>query len=97
MGAISDRSKELYFNNQTVGEYLYKQLKENKHASLKNQIFYRQDYLQEFKTIWQTQTTYHNKLTEELYAQIENAIFFQRRLKTQKGLLSLCELETKEK
>ena len=27
LGAISDRSKELYFNNQTVGQYLYVQLK----------------------------------------------------------------------
>lgn len=96
LGAISDRSKELYFNNETIGEYQYKQLLEDKHARLKNQVFYRQDYLQEFKTIWQTQTKYHKELNDELYKQIENAIFFQRRLKSQKGLISLCELEAKE-
>ena len=28
LGAISDRSKELYFNNLTVGQYLYNQIKE---------------------------------------------------------------------
>jgi CRISPR-associated endonuclease Csn1 len=26
LGAISDRSKELYFNKETVGQYLYRQL-----------------------------------------------------------------------
>src|SRR5690606_13951983 len=43
LGAISDRSKELYFNKQTVGQYLYQQLQENPHTRLKNQVFYRQD------------------------------------------------------
>ncbi|MBC7417290.1 MAG: type II CRISPR RNA-guided endonuclease Cas9, partial [Pedobacter sp.] len=48
LGAISDRSKELYFNKQTVGQYLYQQLQKNPHTKLKNQVFYRQDYLDEF-------------------------------------------------
>lgn len=39
LGAISDRSKELYFNKQTVGEYLYQQLQNNPHARLKNSSF----------------------------------------------------------
>src|SRR6218665_2833853 len=49
LGAISDRSKELYFNKQTVGQYLYKQLLQSPHNRLKNQVFYRQDYLDEFE------------------------------------------------
>ena len=36
LGAISDRSKELYFNKQTVGQYQYAQLQSNPHARLKN-------------------------------------------------------------
>src|SRR5690606_22273651 len=28
LGAISDRSKELYFNQETVGQFLYKQLQD---------------------------------------------------------------------
>src|SRR5690606_28633160 len=31
LGAISDRSKELYFNKQTVGQYLHEQLQGNSH------------------------------------------------------------------
>ena len=56
LGAISDRSKELFFNKETVGENLYKQIQKNIHTSLKNQVFYRQDYLDEFEQIWETQT-----------------------------------------
>lgn len=97
LGAISDRSKELYFNNQTVGQYLYEQLKENPHARLKNQVFYRQDYLDEFEKIWETQSQFHSELTEKLKTEIRDiVIFYQRKLKSQKGLVSFCEFESKE-
>lgn len=97
LGAISDRSKELYFNNQTVGQYLYEQLKENPHTRLKNQVFYRQDYLDEFETIWETQAKFHPELTEKLKTEIRDIIiFYQRKLKSQKGLVSFCEFESKE-
>ncbi|WP_326983936.1 type II CRISPR RNA-guided endonuclease Cas9 [Chryseobacterium sp. MYb264] len=98
LGAISDRSKELYFNNQTVGQYLYQQLKENLHTRLKNQVFYRQDYLDEFEKIWETQAKFHSELTEKLKTEIRDIIiFYQRKLKSQKGLLSFCEFESQEK
>lgn len=97
LGAISDRSKELYFNNQTVGEYLYQQLKENPHTKLKNQVFYRQDYLDEFERIWETQSKYHGELTQELKEEVRDIIiFYQRKLKSQKGLISICEFESRE-
>jgi len=97
LGAISDRSKELYFNKQTVGQYLYQQLQENRHTRLKNQVFYRQDYLDEFETIWNTQSKFHPELTNELKEEIRDIIiFYQRKLKSQKGLVSFCEFESKE-
>ncbi|WP_461534183.1 type II CRISPR RNA-guided endonuclease Cas9 [Sinomicrobium sp.] len=97
LGAISDRSKELYFNKQTVGQYLFKQLQENRHTLLKNQVFYRQDYLDEFEKIWEVQSQYHSELTEELKTEIRDiVIFYQRKLKSQKGLISFCEFESKE-
>jgi len=97
LGAISDRSKELFFNKQTVGQYLMAQLDENPHTKLKNQVFYRQDYLDEFNIIWETQAKYHTELTAELKGEIRDVIiFFQRRLKSQKGLISFCEFESKQ-
>ncbi|MEK9614019.1 MAG: type II CRISPR RNA-guided endonuclease Cas9 [Flavobacteriaceae bacterium] len=97
LSEISDRSKELYFNQLTVGQYLFNQIKANKHTRLKKQVFYRQDYLDEFEIIWETQSKFHSVLTAELKAEIRDVIiFYQRRLKSQKGLISICELEGKE-
>lgn len=96
LGAISDRSKELYFKNQTIGEYLFAQLQENRHSKLKNQVFYRQDYLDEFEKIWETQAKFHQELTPELKSEIRDIIiFYQRKLKSQKGLIGFCEFENR--
>ena len=97
LGSISDRSKELYFNKETVGQYLMRQLDENPHTKLKNQVFYRQDYLDEFNSIWETQAKFHKVLSDELKSEIRDVIiFYQRRLKSQKGLVSICEFENKQ-
>jgi CRISPR-associated endonuclease Csn1 len=112
LGAISDRSKELYFQKITVGQYLFKQINDWQNAyelakkekincppaiSLKKQIFYRQDYMDEFNTIWDTQAKYHKELSTELKSEIRDVIiFYQRRLKSQKGLISFCEFESKQ-
>ena len=95
LGDISDRSKALYFNHQTVGQYQMAQLENNPHYSLRNQVFYRQDYLNEFETIWETQAKYHKELTPKLKKEIRDiVIFYQRPLKSQKGLISFCEFES---
>lgn len=97
LGSISDRSKELYFNKQTVGEYLMAMLDKNPNTSLKNKVFYRQDYLDEFETIWETQKKYYPQLTDELKKEIRDiVIFYQRKLKSKKGLLSFCEFESRQ-
>lgn len=97
LGNISDRSKELYFNHQTVGQYLYEKLSQNSHYSTKNKVFYRQDYLDEFEALWEVQSKYHKELTDDLKKDIRDVIiFYQRPLKSQKGLLSICELEGRE-
>lgn len=109
LGDISDRSKELYFNKMTVGQFQMSQLDKNPNYSLKNQVFYRQDYLNEFEVIWETQAKFHNELlTPELKRLIRDGgispvskihrcgIFFQRPLKSQKGLISFCEFENKQ-
>jgi len=97
LGKISDRSKELYFNHQTVGQYQMAQLDLNPNFSLKNQVFYRQDYLNEFETIWEKQAEFHPELTPELKKEIRDVvIFYQRPLKSQKGLISFCEFESRQ-
>lgn len=98
LGAISDRSKMLFFNKQTVGQYLLTLLDKDPNCSLKNIVFYRQDYLDEFEKIWETQAQYHPELTEELKHHIRDiVIFYQRRLKSQKSLVGFCEFEQSKK
>lgn len=95
LGKISDRSKVLYIDNMTVGEYMHQQIAADPHVSLKNQVFYRQDYLDEFEHIWENQAKFHEKLTPQLKEEIRDVIiFYQRPLKSQKGLLSFCLFES---
>lgn len=97
LGAISDRSKELNFGKQTVGQYQMAVINENPNASLRNMVFYRQDYLDEFNVIWEMQARFHKELTEDLKQEIRDVvIFYQRPLKSQKGLISFCELERRQ-
>lgn len=98
LAMISDRSKELYFNHQTVGQYLMQQIETNPHTSLKNIIFYRQDYLDEFEAIWEKQAQYHSELTPELKKELRDIIiFYQRNLKSCKNLINYCEYEHAER
>lgn len=97
LGAISDRSKELFFKHLTVGQYLMEKLDKNPNYSLKNKVFYRQDYLDEFERIWETQVAWHKELTDSLKHEIRDVvIFYQRPLKSQKGLISICEFENRQ-
>jgi CRISPR-associated endonuclease Csn1 len=97
LGNISDRSKELVFQHLTVGQYLMQKLDADPNVSLKNLVFYRQDYLDEFETLWTKQAEFHKELTAELKREIRDiVIFYQRRLKSQKGLIGICELAQKE-
>lgn len=97
LSAISDRSKELYFNRMTVGQMLVRQIQEDPNLSLRNTVFYRQDYIDEFEKIWSVQSRFHPELTPELKKKLKDIIiFYQRPLKSQKGLISLCEFESRE-
>ncbi|MCD8237256.1 MAG: type II CRISPR RNA-guided endonuclease Cas9 [Prevotellaceae bacterium] len=98
LGKISDRSKSLFFNQLTVGQALMQGLEKNPNNSLKNMVYYRQDYLDEFEKIWETQAKYHKELTLELKHEIRDMIiFYQRRLKSQKSLIGICEFEREER
>lgn len=94
LGKISDRSKELFFKNQTIGQYQWECLQKNPHYSFKNQVFYRRDYWDEFEKLWEVQSHFHPELTPELRRRLrDSVIFYQRPLRSQKSLISVCELE----
>ncbi len=97
LGAISDRSKELYFNQQTIGQYLLREIEADPHYSLKNKTFYRQDYLEEFEKLWHVQSQFHPDLTPELRKYVRDIIiFYQRPLKSKKAMLDICTFENRQ-
>lgn len=98
LGAIGDRSRVLYANNQTIGQYLYERIKANPHDRIRGEVFYRQDYLDEFDRIWECQQNYYPAiLTNDRKQYIRNRIiFYQRPLKSKKSELAFCEFESRE-
>ena len=54
----------------------------------------RRMFLDEFEAIWSAQARHHpDLLIDDLKQRLHRAIFHQRPLKSQKGLIGLCELE----
>lgn len=98
LGSISDRSKELIFKHMTVGQYLYDIISKDRHKSLKRRVFYREDYMDEFEKIWETQVKFHpDEMSPILKKKIRNnCIFYQRDLKSQKHLLDFCTFESED-
>lgn len=94
LASISDRSKELFFEDLTVGQYLVRQIEADPNTSLKSLVFYRQDYLDEFDRIWNTQAQFHPELSETLRKKIRDyCIFYQRPLRSQHNKIAECEFE----
>jgi CRISPR-associated endonuclease Csn1 len=90
--------------SRTIGEYfasLFDAQPENWHNEnepvepIRRRHVNRKLYQQEFEAIWEKQRQYHPAaLTEELKVQLrDRVIFFQRRLKSAKHLVSKCRFE----
>lgn len=75
---------------ETLGQYFYK-LYQQKEKIRTHYTARNEHYLGEFKKICEIQ-----KLPEELNKELEKAIFYQRPLKSQKGLVAKCTFEKKK-
>ena len=100
--AVKGRYAQLKDKNQTIGEYFYGELHNananNSYFRIKEEVYPREAYTQEFDTIINAQKDKHDFLTDEVIHQLRNEIiYFQRKLKSQKGLVSVCEFEGFEK
>ena len=76
---------------RTLGEYYSKLDPEDQR--IRKRWTARQMYLDEFEKIVAAQSPRHSALTEVSKEQIHDAIFRQRPLRSQKGLIGTCELE----
>lgn len=79
--------------NLTIGQCLYNELCSNEYFRIKENVFPREAYIEEFDKICEKQKK-HLGLTDELIARIRNEIiYYQRPLKSQKGLVAVCDFE----
>lgn len=91
---VKSRHKLIKEQGLTIGQYFYNQLKINKYYRIKEKVFPREAYIEEFDAICQAQQQYHAILNDILIDEMRNdIIYFQRKLKSQKGLVSVCEFE----
>lgn len=97
VAAVKSRFNTIKERGITVGQYFYEGLQTDIHYRIKEQIFPREAYIVEFDMIWNTQKIYYpNQLTDINFNKIRNEIiYYQRALKSQKGLVSICEFEGK--
>lgn len=92
LNSIAANDQYLHDQNMTVGERQLDLLKQCKRV--KQVVFSRKSYLEEFDTIWETQSKFYPALTDELKEQIrDRIIYYQRPLKSQKHLLANCQFE----
>ncbi len=75
---------------RTLGEYLAGL--DPRSERVRRRWTARAMFLEEFDRIWAAQAPHHPCLTEDLRKRLHRALFFQRPLKSQKGLVGRCEL-----
>lgn len=79
----------------TIGQKFYIELKNNSQYRIKKQVFPREAYLEEFDLIINEQKKHYPKtISQDFIDDVRNKIiYFQRKLKSQKRLVSVCEFE----
>lgn len=93
---IEKNSREL--QGKTIGQVVYQELLKDPDYRTKGITYYRTDYQKEFDTIMNTQKNFYPEiLTEEYIQKIREIIYYQRPLKSQKGLIKLCSFAEKIK
>jgi CRISPR-associated endonuclease Csn1 len=90
---VKSRHEKIKEQNLTIGQYFYKKLSADEYYRVKENIFPREAYIEEFDAICKKQKQ-HLNLSDEFILKARNEIiYYQRPLKSQKGLVSVCEFE----
>lgn len=94
---INSRYNELIEKNITIGQKFYNELLKDENFRIKEQVYPRNAYIDEYNQIMKKQKEYYPEiLTDELIDKLrDKIIYYQRPLKSQKHLVGICELEGK--
>jgi CRISPR-associated endonuclease Csn1 len=96
LGQIEAREHELQERKQTIGQRFADGLRENPHYRVRQQIFNRATYVEEFDMVWAAQSKFHSDLLTPQNRKLlrDMIIYRQRPLRSQKGLVGTCALES---
>lgn len=92
---VKSRHQEIREQRITIGQKFYSELQKNEHYRIRQQVFPREAYIEEFESICKQQQKHYPKIiTDEFITRCrDEIIYFQRKLKSQKGLVNVCEFE----
>ncbi len=92
---VKSRYEKLKESKLTIGQKFYRELCNNQFYRIKEQVFPREGYVEEFNLIMRNQQKFYPELiTDKLIEKIrDEIIYYQRKLKSQKSLVSVCEFE----
>ncbi|MBN8702297.1 MAG: type II CRISPR RNA-guided endonuclease Cas9 [Bacteroidetes bacterium] len=92
---VKGRHQQIKEKGITIGQHFHFELQNNQYYRTKEQVYPREAYIEEFDAIINQQRKHHPTiLTEGLIFRLRNEIiYYQRNLKSQKGLVSVCEFE----
>ncbi len=94
VAAVKSRHDYLKESGLTIGQYFYNQLLRDEFCRIKDNVYPREAYIEEFDRICEVQMKFHKELTHNLVSLIRDRIvYYQRPLKSQKGLVSICDFE----
>ena len=104
---INNRYTHIQELGKTIGQYFFDNLKDNEVTTekgkfytyrIKDQVFQRKAYEAEYDQIMECQKEFYpDILTDEVIDEIRNEIiYYQRKLKSCKHLVSLCEFEKRK-
>lgn len=92
---VKNRHQLLVDSGLTIGQKFFNELQNNENYRIREQVFPREAYIDEFTAILEQQKQHYPELINEEFIDIlkNEIIYYQRSLKSQKGLVSICEFE----
>lgn len=96
--SVNENYRYLVDDNMTLGQYFYGELLKDGAFRIKDRVYPRIAYISEFDAIIAKQREFYpDVLTDAFLKKVKDeTIFYQRKLKSCKHLVSVCEFEKKE-
>jgi len=91
---VKGRHETIKDLGQTIGQHFHEKLLENPYYRIRANVFPREAYEEECRLILSCQQKFHpDVLTNEIVDNLFHIIYVQRPLRSQKGLVRICEFE----